>query len=99
MIAQGCRYSYGGWPCIAMETTDKVMARVSIIDHNCPYPLRPSQMVPAEKLKPQGMRYHCGETPSGKPEWWPDAIEKGLVTLSEQMEADLLAGMLKGEAR
>jgi hypothetical protein len=56
-------------------------------------------MVPAEKLKPQGMRYHCGETPSGKPEWWPDAIEKGLVTLSEQMEADLLAGMLKGEAR
>lgn len=65
MISQGCRYSYGGWPCIALENTDAALVSISIIDHNQPYPLRPSQIVPSAKLKPEGMRYHCGETPAG----------------------------------
>lgn len=68
MISQGCKYSYGPYPCIAMEHSTGPTARIAIIDHQQPYPLRPAQYVESARLKPMGMKYHDGQTPSGEPE-------------------------------
>lgn len=59
-ITQGHRYAMGGYDVIALESGNGAL-RVSVIDHELPYPLHAPQWVHASQLKPLPMRYFRGE--------------------------------------
>lgn len=63
-VTQGHRYAMGGYDVLALESGAGAV-RVSVIDHDLPYPLHAAQWVHASQLKALPLRYFHGEVPRG----------------------------------